>query len=84
MRELIERFEKAVEDAECLEVLHNNSTALQIYALHKQALIGDNNSKRPGFRKTMERARHDAWKRLKGTTNYQAIQSYIDLVESLR
>ena len=62
----------------------DNPTLLKIYALYKQAAEGDNTGKKPSFSDIVERAKWDAWTRLKGTDGDAARQQYIDLIESLR
>ena len=84
MSDLKARFEKAVAESKSLPARPDNQTLLKIYALFKQASEGDNTSKRPGFTDIVGRAKYDAWKGLEGTTNDQAMQNYIDLIESLK
>jgi acyl-CoA-binding protein len=45
--------------------------------------IGDNTDKKPGFGDMVGRAKWDAWNSLKGTSKDDAMQQYIDLIESL-
>ena len=61
----------------------DNSTLLKIYALYKQASSGDVDGKRPGFGDMVGRAKWDAWDAIKGTSKDDAMQQYIDLIESL-
>jgi len=84
MSDLKARFEKAVAESKSLPARPDNQTLLKIYALFKQATEGDNTGKRPGFTDIVGRAKFDAWKGLEGTTNDQAMQNYIDLIESLK
>ncbi len=84
MNELMARFEQAVQDSRLLSKKPDNGTLLQIYALYKQATLGNNPNKRPSFTDTLARLKHDAWKGLEGTTTQQAMQNYIDLIESLK
>ncbi|WP_370261186.1 acyl-CoA-binding protein [Limnobacter sp.] len=84
MSDLKARFEKAVGESKSLPERPDNQTLLKIYALFKQATEGDNTGKRPGFTDIVGRAKYDAWKGLEGTTSDQAMQSYIDLIESLK
>jgi acyl-CoA-binding protein len=60
-----------------------NETLLQIYALFKQATIGDVTGKRPGLLDVKGRAKFDAWAAKKGMTREQAQQAYVQLVERL-
>ena len=77
------QFNKAVANSKTLADRPDNATLLQIYALYKQASEGDNSSKRPGMLDMVGRAKWDAWDALKGTDEAQAMQQYIDLIESL-
>jgi acyl-CoA-binding protein len=59
-------------------------TLLKIYALFKQASSGDASGERPGFTDMVGRAKFDAWAQLKGTSQDEAKQQYIDLIEELK
>ena len=39
---------------------------------------------RPGFTDMVGRAKYDAWEQLKGTSQEDAMQQYIDLIEELK
>lgn len=84
MSDLKAHFEKAVAESKSLPARPDNQTLLKIYALFKQSTEGDNTGKRPGFTDIVGRAKYDAWKGLEGTSNDQAMQNYIDLIESLK
>ena len=84
MSDLKARFEKAVAESKSLPARPDNQTLLKIYALFKQSTEGDNTGKRPGFTDIVGRAKYDARKGLEGTSNDQAMQNYIDLIESLK
>jgi diazepam-binding inhibitor (GABA receptor modulator, acyl-CoA-binding protein) len=84
MSDLKARFEKAQAESKALSERPDNQTLLKIYALFKQATEGDNTGKRPGFTDIVGRAKFDAWKGLEGTSKDQAMQNYIDLIESLK
>jgi acyl-CoA-binding protein len=57
---------------------------LKLYAYFKQGSSGDVEGKRPGFTDLVGRAKYDAWAKLKGMPKEDAMQQYIDLVESLK
>jgi diazepam-binding inhibitor (GABA receptor modulator, acyl-CoA-binding protein) len=57
---------------------------LKIYALYKQASSGDVTEKRPGFSDMVGRAKWDAWNGVKGKAPAEAMQEYVDLIESLK
>ncbi|MDR3455281.1 MAG: acyl-CoA-binding protein [Rhodoferax sp.] len=76
-------FEAAVANSRKLTERPDNATLLKIYALYKQASVGDNGEKKPGFGDMVGRAKWDAWNGLKGTASTDAMQQYIDLIGSL-
>ena len=84
MADIKAAFEKAVADSKKLAEKPDNMTLLKIYALYKQASAGDADGKRPGFSDMVGRAKWDAWNALKGKSADEAMQGYIDLIESLK
>ena len=83
MSDLQTKFEAAVANSKKLTERPDNATLLKIYALYKQASTGDNTEKKPGFGDMVGRAKWDAWNGFKGTSANDAMQQYIDLIESL-
>jgi acyl-CoA-binding protein len=83
MADLKKNFETAVTESKNLTERPDNSTLLKIYALYKQASTGDNTENKPGFTDLVGRAKWDAWNGFKGTATQDAMQQYIDLIESL-
>lgn len=83
MSDLKTRFEAAAANSKNLSERPDNMTLLKLYALYKQGSVGDNADKKPGFGDMVGRAKWDAWNALKGTTSNDAMQQYIDLIESL-
>ena len=84
MADLKAKFEKAVAESKQLPEKPDNMTLLKIYALYKQATAGDVEGKRPGFTDMVGRAKFDAWAELKGKGANEAMQEYVDLIESLK
>lgn len=84
MASLKETFDAAVASSKSLPERPDNMTLLKIYALYKQATAGDVEGKRPGFTDMVGRAKFDAWAELKGQSSDEAMQGYIDLIESLK
>ena len=84
MSDLKKRFEQAQADVKQLDERPDNATMLKLYSLFKQASEGDVDGKRPGFSDMVGRMKWDAWNELKGTPADEAMQQYIDLVESLK
>ncbi len=83
MANLKKQFEAAVANSKNLSDRPDNSTMLKIYALYKQSTVGDNAEKKPGFTDMVGRAKWDAWNGFKGISNDDAMQQYVDLIESL-
>lgn len=83
MSDLQARFDAAVANSKKLSERPDNNTLLKIYALYKQATAGDNSEKKPGFGDMVGRAKWDAWNGVKGTSKDDAMQQYVDLIESL-
>ncbi len=83
MSDMQAKFEAAVANSKKLTERPDNATLLKIYALYKQASAGDNAEKKPGFGDMVGRAKWDAWNGFKGTSSQDAMQQYIDLIESL-
>ena len=84
MATLKANFEAAMADSKNLSERPDNATLLKIYALYKQGSIGDNAEKKPGFSDMVGRAKWDAWNGLKGTDQDEAMQKYVDLIDSLK
>ena len=84
MSKLKSAFDQAVIDSKQLPEKPDNMTLLKIYALYKQASVGDVDGKRPGFTDMVGRAKWDAWNKLLGTDSKVAMQDYADLIESLK
>jgi len=83
MPNLQKKFDAAVAHSKNLSERPDNMTLLKLYALYKQASAGDNTEKKPGFTDMVGRAKWDAWNLLKGTASQDAMQQYIDQVDSL-
>ena len=84
MADLKKTFEAAVADSKNLHEKPDNATLLKLYALYKQGSGGDVDGKRPGFTDMVGRAKWDAWNEVKGKANAEAMQEYVDLIESLK
>ena len=57
-----------------------NDTMLELYALYKQATVGNVTGDRPGMMDVRGRAKYDAWAKRKGMTKDAAMQAYIAVV----
>jgi acyl-CoA-binding protein len=84
MSDLQARFQAAAAAAQSLKSRPDNDTMLRLYSLYKQATQGDVQGKRPGMFDMVNRAKYDAWAKVKGTAPDQAMESYATLVEQLQ
>lgn len=84
MEDLEARFEAAVVQSRELPQRPDNQTLLRLYALYKQATAGDVAGVRPGGFDFVGQAKYDAWAQIKGMTSADAMQAYVELVESLK
>lgn len=84
MSDLKTRFEQAFADSTQLPSRPDNPTLLKLYAAYKQATEGDNEQDKPGFSDLVGRAKWEAWNKLEGTPTDDAMQQYIDLIETLQ
>lgn len=83
MPDLKADFDAAVANSKNLSERPDNATLLKIYGLYKQATVGDNTEKKPGFGDMVGRAKWDAWNGMKGRSSDEAMQQYVDLIKSL-
>ncbi|HQV71714.1 MAG: acyl-CoA-binding protein [Xanthomonadales bacterium] len=83
MSKLQASFDKAAEDIKKLAERPDNDTLLKLYALYKQGADGDVSGPKPGFFDFVGTAKYEAWAKLKGTSQSEAQQKYIDLVAKL-
>lgn len=60
-----------------------NDLKLRLYANYKQATEGDVKGEKPGFTDFVNRAKYEAWAKLKGTSTDEAMAAYIKLVERI-
>ena len=83
MSDLKAAFDQAMLDSKNLSERPDNMTLLKIYALYKQGSTGDNTEKKPGFSEMVARAKWEAWNNLKGVSQDDAMQQYVDLIAEL-
>lgn len=77
------RFEQASADVKTLPRRPGDDDMLTLYALYKQATVGDVAGDKPGFFDFVARAKYEAWEALQGTAAEEAMQRYIDKVRAL-
>ncbi|MQR02049.1 acyl-CoA-binding protein [Glaciimonas soli] len=78
------QFDQALAESKTLPNRPDNMTLLKMYALYKQGSNGDATGDRPGMTDFVGRAKWDAWNELKGTSQEEAQQKYVDIVEDLK
>lgn len=83
MSDLKARFEQAAKDVQGLSERPDNDTLLRLYALYKQGSEGDVSGPKPGFFDFVGTAKYEAWAKLSGTSQDEAMQKYVDLVKKL-
>jgi len=83
MSDLRAQFKQAQQDVNGLAKRPDNTTLLVLYALFKQATVGDADDERPGTLDFVRRAKYDAWDEIRGTTAEDAMHQYIELVATL-
>ena len=79
-----QKFEQAARDVQGLPERPDNDTLLRLYALYKQGAEGDVSGAKPGFFDFVGTAKYEAWAKLKGTTQDDAMKKYVDLVKRLK
>jgi acyl-CoA-binding protein len=83
MTELETKFEAAKQKVLELPEKPGNDKMLELYALNKQATIGDINAEKPAMFDFVAAAKFNAWTAKQGMNKEDAQQKYIDFVESL-
>ena len=83
MSDLKARFDQAAKDIQSLPERPDNDTLLRLYALYKQGSEGDVSGPKPGFFDFVGTAKYEAWAKLSGTTQDDAMGKYVDLVKKL-
>lgn len=79
------QFEAATIQSKSLNKRPNNDMLLKLYSLFKQATEGDVNVEKPSNPFDMvAQAKFLAWEKQKGKSNEEAMQEYVDLVETLK
>ncbi|KAK4011537.1 hypothetical protein OUZ56_020655 [Daphnia magna] len=80
---LEQRFNKAAEDIKALTARPTDDELKEIYALFKQATVGDINVARPGMLDFKGKAKWDAWNSKKGMSSDAAKEAYISKAAEL-
>ena len=80
---LTESFEDAQKRVKTLKESPGNDELLELYALYKQATVGDATGSRPGMLDFVGRAKFDGWAKRKGTSKDAAMTAYVATVDRL-
>ena len=83
MADLKASFDKAAADVKSLSERPDNDTMLRLYALYKQGSEGDASGPKPGFFDFVGTAKYEAWAKLAGTSQDDAMKKYVALVQQL-
>jgi len=83
---LHELFDQAVTSSKLLPVKPGNETLLNLYALYKQATLGDATADAAPANAFdfVGKAKYDSWAALKGKSKEHSMEEYIQLVNSLK
>ena len=81
MSDLNKKFDAAAASVLKAKKDPGNDMKLKLYANYKQATEGDVKGDKPGFTDFVNRAKYEAWAKLKGTPPDKAKEAYIKLVE---
>lgn len=77
MTDIKAQFEQLQKDIKTLTKRPGNDDLLALYATFKQATEGDVQGSRPGMLDMVNRAKYDAWAKLKGTKVDEAMKRYV-------
>jgi diazepam-binding inhibitor (GABA receptor modulator, acyl-CoA-binding protein) len=80
---LADDFASAQTRVKSLKTTPGAEELLELYALYKQATVGDVHGDRPGMLDFKGRAKFDAWAQRKSMTTDAAMTAYVDLVNRL-
>jgi acyl-CoA-binding protein len=81
MADLTRQFDAAAASVLNAKKDPGSDMKLKLYAHFKQATEGDVTGDKPGFTDFVNRAKHEAWAKLKGMPTEDAMKAYIKLVE---
>jgi acyl-CoA-binding protein len=81
MADLRQQFDAAASNVLKAKKDPGNELKLKLYAHYKQATEGDVKGEKPGFTDFVNRAKYEAWAKLKGMGADDAMTAYVKLVE---
>ncbi len=76
-------FKSSQDKVKGLKKRPSDQELLQLYALYKQGTEGDVHGDRPGMLAIKDRAKFDAWAKVKGKSKDAAQTEYVALVNTL-
>lgn len=82
MADLEQQFQKAAESIKNLVRRPNDTELLEIYALFKQATVGDCNHAKPSMFQPKEQAKFDVWMKKKGRLTSGVGSYYINIASN--
>ncbi|KXJ74126.1 acyl-CoA-binding protein homolog [Aedes albopictus] len=80
---LDQQFNEAAEKVKTFTKRPSDQELLELYALFKQASVGDNTTDKPGMFDLKGKAKWQAWSDKKGTSQDAAKEAYVKFVEEL-
>jgi len=81
MSDLKKQFDAAAASVLKAKKDPGNDLKLKLYAHYKQATEGDVTGEKPAFTDFVNRAKYEAWAKVKGMKAEEAMAAYIKLVE---
>ena len=81
MSDLKKKFDAAAANVLKAKKDPGSDMKLKLYAHYKQATEGDVAGDKPGFTDFVNRAKYEAWAKLKGTSTDKAMEAYVKLVD---
>jgi len=78
-----QEFQEAADSVNKLKTRPTDDELLQLYALFKQATVGDVNTARPGLLDLKGKKKWDAWAEKKGLSKEEAKDAYVNRVKHL-
>ncbi len=79
----MEAIEAAAAKLKTLTERPTNEEFLELYALYKQATVGDNRTSKPGMFDMKGQFKWKAWKEKSGMSQDDAADAYVSLVDEL-
>ncbi|XP_058459997.1 acyl-CoA-binding protein homolog [Malaya genurostris] len=80
---LDQKFDEAALKVKTFTKRPTDQELLEVYALFKQATVGDNDTDKPGLLDLKGKAKWQAWLDKKGTSKDAAKEAYIKLVDEM-